>query len=339
MAAQHRTGPHQATAVRTRRKWSHVENRTVMECFYKSDPDTLGYRKRMYKIWCDKDMFHVTEQRLLDQKNQILKKGWLTDLEIDDIKRNLQQIESPVEVENREAAQDIENETQPRSDMHLDYNRESEIDNIYVDLAELSQDEKKMFQRLKDIRERNEKGRLPSLNGVDRWKLRTITQKVNKVMAKLKVESITDVNDLLYSGAVLVTETLGIKVREQQKEKTKPWWRRRLEWDVNQLQKDLGRVKTLIEKKNIKKKHRDELQRKYRLKQTGLHTVREVIRQRMIAKRGKIQRYDNRIKKFQQNRAFANNQGKFFKVLNNEGMQQSNERPNAEETKAFWSEI
>ena len=95
----------------------------------------------------------------------------------------------------------------------------------------------------------------------------------------------------------------------------------------------------MIEKKNIKKKHRDELQRKYKLKQTGLHTVREVIRQRMIAKRGKIQRYDNRIKQFQQNRAFANNQGKFFKVLNNEGMQQSNERPNAEETKAFWSEI
>ena len=52
---------------------------------------------------------------------------------------------------------------------------------------------------------------------------------------------------------------LQIKVREQKKEKKKPWWRRRLEWDVNELQKDLGRVKTLIEKKTIKKKHRDEL--------------------------------------------------------------------------------
>ena len=80
MAAQHRTSRHQATVVRTRRKWSHEENRIVMECFYKSDPGIIGYRKRMYKLWCDKDMFQVTEQRLLDQKNQILKKGWLTDL-------------------------------------------------------------------------------------------------------------------------------------------------------------------------------------------------------------------------------------------------------------------
>ena len=52
----------------------------------------------------------------------------------------------------------------------------------------------------------------------------------------------------------------------------------------------------------------------------------------MIAKRGKIQRYDNRIKQFQQNRTFTNNQGKFFKILNNEGTQKSNECPDAEET-------
>ena len=78
-------------------------------------------------------------------------------------------------------------------------------------------------------------------------------------MAKLKVESITDVNDLLYSGAVLVIETLAIRVREQQKEKNKPWRRQRSGWDVNQLQKDLGRVKTLINKKTITKIHRDEL--------------------------------------------------------------------------------
>ena len=67
--------------------------------------------------------------------------------------------------------------------MHLHYNRESEINNINVDLAGLSQEEKKMFQRLKEIRERNERGRLTSLKSIDSWKLRTIAQKVNKAMA------------------------------------------------------------------------------------------------------------------------------------------------------------
>ena len=94
-----------------------------------------------------------------------------------------------------------------------------------------------------------------------------------------------------------------------------------------ETQKDLGRVKALINEKTIKKKHRDELQRKYKLKQKGLHTVMEAIRQRIIAKQ------------LLQNRTFANNQGKFFKILNNEGTQQSNECPDAEETKAFWSKV
>ena len=96
-------------------------------------------------------------------------------------------------------------------------------------------------------------------------------------------------------------------------------------------------VMIIIEKKNIKKKHRDELQRRYELKQKGLHTVKEVIRQRMIAKRGKSK--DTIIESSNSNKIERLNQGKFFKVLDNEGMQQSNERPNVEETKAFWSEI
>ena len=36
------------------------------------------------------------------------------------------------------------------------------------------------------------------------------------------------------------------------------------------------RVKTLIEKKKTEKKHEDELQRKSKLKQKGLHTVKQI---------------------------------------------------------------
>ena len=58
--------------------------------------------------------------------------------------------------------------------MQLD-TREREIHDVNVDLTEMSQDEKKMLERLREIRERNERGQLPSLRGIDRWKLRTIT--------------------------------------------------------------------------------------------------------------------------------------------------------------------
>ena len=77
-------GRHYATAVRSmRRKWSQEDNRVVMECYYRSEPGVRGYRKRMHDLWIGKDLFVVTEQRIVDQANQILKKKWLSDLELE----------------------------------------------------------------------------------------------------------------------------------------------------------------------------------------------------------------------------------------------------------------
>ena len=53
-----------------------------MECYYRSEPGVRGYRKRMHDLWIAKDLFVVTEQRIVDQANQIRKKKWLSDLEL-----------------------------------------------------------------------------------------------------------------------------------------------------------------------------------------------------------------------------------------------------------------
>ena len=37
-------------------------------------------------------MFNVTEQRLLDQKNNIVKRKWPSDLELQEIQRNIKDI-------------------------------------------------------------------------------------------------------------------------------------------------------------------------------------------------------------------------------------------------------
>ena len=41
----------------------------------------------MHAIWRDKGMFNITEQRLMDQQNQIGKKQWFTKLELEEIQR------------------------------------------------------------------------------------------------------------------------------------------------------------------------------------------------------------------------------------------------------------
>ena len=38
------------------------------------------------------EMFNVTEQRLVDQKNNILKRKWLSGLELEEIQRNIENI-------------------------------------------------------------------------------------------------------------------------------------------------------------------------------------------------------------------------------------------------------
>ena len=57
------------------------------------------------------------------------------------------------------------------------------------------------------------------------------------------------------------------------------------------MNKDLGRVNALIQQKTIKKKHKDTLQRRYKIQQKGLGLVKEEIKQRIVAKTGKIKRF------------------------------------------------
>ena len=60
---------------------------------------------------------------------------------------------------------------------------------------------------------------------------------------------------------------LGIKNRKSTG--MEPWWKRRIE-SVKQLHKELGQINnTLIERKHIKKKYKDALEKRYQMKRRG----------------------------------------------------------------------
>ena len=48
-----------------------------------------GYRRRMHNIWNERQTLKVTEERLFDQARIIRNNGWLTQVELDDIKQRL----------------------------------------------------------------------------------------------------------------------------------------------------------------------------------------------------------------------------------------------------------
>ena len=51
----------------------------------------------MKKIWDEIGIFPVTEERLADQARQIWTNKWLSDIEIEEIRRKLEQKNSKVE--------------------------------------------------------------------------------------------------------------------------------------------------------------------------------------------------------------------------------------------------
>ena len=67
-----------------------------MECYWRLNPidengvPLKGHKERMYKGWLERGHFgDATEQRICDQARAIRKNGWLTEIELETIKRRI----------------------------------------------------------------------------------------------------------------------------------------------------------------------------------------------------------------------------------------------------------
>ena len=138
----------------------------------------------------------------------------------------------------------------------------------------------------------------------------TEVRKVNELLKNIESNDVTEDNDLFYLGAALVTKVF--EKNKTKNEKKQSWWKRKLESQFKELNKNLGRLNALLQGKKMKKKHQDNLQKRYKMKEKGKPKVKEEILQRIKAKTGKVNRYQERVSQFQQNRFFRNNEGQFY---------------------------
>ena len=60
-----------------------------MECYLLSESKIRGYRNCMLSLWLQMGMFWVSEQRLVDQANTIHRNSWMTELEIEELERQV----------------------------------------------------------------------------------------------------------------------------------------------------------------------------------------------------------------------------------------------------------
>ena len=84
-----------------------------------------------------------------------------------------------------------------------------------------------IIEKMRNGLSKETRERLPLLRGIEKHRLLEATRKVDEVMNKTEVANITELNDLVYAGAVVVTEKLGVKNREGTG--MEPWWKRGME--------------------------------------------------------------------------------------------------------------
>ena len=226
---------HANTVISKRRKWTSQENKIVMECYLLSELKIRGYRNRMLRLWLQKGMFWVSEQRLVDQANTICRNSWMIQLEIEELERKVTGGNSVIVEEARsvEALPDHVGE---------------DIRNVLPEMGaeeladSLDEEEVAIVMEIEEVIERGRKDRLPALRNVPKKKLLEETAKVDKVLSKFKTHSITKTNELFYAGAVVVTNILGVKIDKVAGRK-EPMWKRRLQNKIKELRKNLSNFK------------------------------------------------------------------------------------------------
>ena len=149
-----------------------------------------------------------------------------------------------------------------------------EVWKVGKDVRTFTKEEKLILTKFKLLVLKEEKLVIPSLKTVDKKQLKEKVLQIKGLMHNIIKDgmSITEVNRVLLVGGFLVAEGLGkVSKAEGKKNKTKgkPYWMRRVEKNISEWRKDLGRVEELRRGTVLKQGVMSRLNNKYDLVEKG----------------------------------------------------------------------
>ena len=328
------------TTKNPRRKWDKSEYMNALECLLRAEEKGVkkGIGKIVHDLWIEMGIWEIDEKNLMNQIRMIKSKGWVTNIEIETIRRK---IENEGRDEVNEGTIKESDNTADFYDENGDINHADSANEEPIRIVEnvLSESERDRLLRLREALEGNDFGKTEvNLKYGDKEKIKEEVKKMNKVLEHVKITGFTHCRNVIQAAMRIVGEEVGMK-KSNAKKKKEPFWKRRILRDISRLRKDLSRIEAWFAGrwKNDKNKEKDLLDQKYGLRRKGFSLVMEELKQRITTKATKVKRYGNRIKQFQDNRNFQTNQGRFFKNL--EGKKERTKPPNAEDATAFWKGI
>ena len=191
-------------------------------------------------MWIEKGMWEIDEKNLMNQIRMIKSKGWVTNTEIETIRRKIE----------NEGRDEVNEDKIQESDNIADINDEN-VDIKHADSAnkepiriienDLSDSERDRLFRLSEAFEGDDFGKMEvNLKYGDKEKIKEEVIKMNKVLEHVKVTGFTHRRNVRQVTMRIVGE-VGMK-KLNAKKKKEPFWKRRILRDISRLRKDLSRI-------------------------------------------------------------------------------------------------
>ena len=215
-------------------------------CYLKSKPvnengvPIRGYRQRMFRVWQEIGLFESTEQRICDQARAISKNGWLSELEIEVIKRKINQEETgDTNIQGLGDATTDENmkddEIQQEEEEFDTQDEPGDGANI-TELNDISEEARGIISEILELSKSGENNPV-NFKKANQRQVEEITNRINQVIDKIPTRTITETNNLINAAGMDVAKELGLR-QTTQKQSKMPWWQRRIERDI----KGLGKI-------------------------------------------------------------------------------------------------
>ena len=300
-----------------RQKWTREEYKQVMIAYYQAleQPSNKNITNRAYEIWRKDNVdnrANIDANKLADVRRDIVKNKRLTDMELERIRIDVRKEQQPP------IATVVDNSTNSVKVARVDDSMPCIIEENVENLPHSGQNEvqKLVLDMINQIVEKweevkfmeiGDRAKLPNINK-DR-KAKELLKIANEALSTIKQAyqlGITEINELIYATATVVTEMKGVKVKKQRKpNRRQPAWKERIENEINSMRGDLSLLTELTRDSRISERKRRKIMRRYKIKEErDINTEKEKLKQKIQAKAQRLKRFDKRSRQFRQNKLF-----------------------------------
>ena len=186
----------------------------------------------MHRHWNEIGLFELSEQKLVGQARVIKTNGWLSEIEIEELKRETER-EGSEHVEN--ISEQIDNESflavveeQPIVDQiireetnHAQENQVVSHEAIINRMLEhgMTEEDIEIFKMIDNKLRSGDLDKPSNLRFINKKRLKSVASKVNKVVPYLTIETLFQYNEVIKAFAHAVSDLLGIKKRTKEQAK------------------------------------------------------------------------------------------------------------------------